>query len=152
MVQIPRNVTRRAYIAYASWLRSLETREDRGLAQHPANAMIDCPGECNGSGEVNVHWYAEDGYTCDRCPMCNGEGELQDGFIDPLVTLRSLRRFRFTPAARARYNDARRVALCPNSRLAQSEMNAWLTITRTSAIRLRETIREARQQVFGVAA
>lgn len=97
-------MTRAGYSAARRQARDkADTREDRGLPHHPANDWIDCP-ECGGGGSHtrNDSWNRDPQCEYDvECCRCCGEGEIEDGHIDPLLRIRRLR-------VRARWTWSRR--------------------------------------------
>lgn len=108
---LPRNITRSGYLGLRSHLRcQQDSREERDLPLHPVNGWASCP-DCDGTGE---HTHNDSGcndpqrdYSVD-CSRCNGEGELADGLIDPLVLVAKYRRGRFQIAMSARRAADRR--------------------------------------------
>ena len=82
----------------------------RDAQRAPANDWITCP-DCDGAGshthnDTNPHGYGPDP-QCDyevECATCGGDGELEDGHIDPL---RKMRRYRI----RSRYSWSRDAAM-----------------------------------------
>ena len=97
----------------------MESREERGLPDHPANGWIYCP-QCEGEGAINQEWVAEDHETSEECPTCLGDGEVLDGHVDLLVQLRKVRA-RYVRRQRAPYGWMRKRALS-GSPLAQLRM------------------------------
>ena len=113
-------MSRAAYHAARRAARDrMESREERGLPAHPANGWIYCP-QCEGSGEVNQEWVAEDHEVSDSCPTCLGDGEVLDGHVDVLVQLRKVRA-RYVRRQPAPYGWMRKRALS-GSPLAQLRM------------------------------
>lgn len=108
---LPRNTTRSGYLGLRSHLRcQQESREERGLPLHPFNGWATCP-DCEGTGE---HTHNDSGcndpqrdYSVD-CLRCNGEGELADGLIDPMLLVAKYRKARFGWALSERRAAARR--------------------------------------------
>lgn len=95
---LPRNTTRSGYLDLRSHLRCQdECREERGLPLHPADAFIACP-DCDGIGEHTRNDSAIGDPQCEygvACGRCNGEGEIADGQIDPLLLVAKYRKGRF---------------------------------------------------------
>lgn len=96
---LPRNTTRSGYLGMRSHLRCQDDcREERGLPLHPANDFIACP-DCDGTGEHVRNDSASGDPQCEyavACGRCNGEGEVADGLIDPLLLVAKYRKGRFS--------------------------------------------------------
>lgn len=132
---LPRSTTRTGYASVRDHKRSCElSREERGLPLHPVNGWATCP-DCDGSGEHTRNDSAVGDPQCEygvACGRCNGEGELADGLIDPLVLMAKFRAGRFTWAMSERQKADRRHyyrlyrlrAMRPCSGLLASEMLA----------------------------
>jgi len=101
---LPRNTTRSGYQDLRSHLRCQDDcREERGLPLHPANGFIACP-DCEGTGEHTRNDSAIGDPQCEYgvdCGRCNGEGEIADGLIDPLLLVAKYRKDRFSWAMTA---------------------------------------------------
>lgn len=119
---LPRSTTRVGYQSVRQHKRDCEpNREERGLAPHPANALIDCPA-CEGTGERTCNDSRINDPQCEygvTCSECSGSGNLVDGQVDVLQQLRTERR-----ARNWRYTAFRMRATRPCSGIKAMEMRA----------------------------
>lgn len=96
---LPRSTTRLGYATVRDHQRCcVLSREERGLPLHPANDFIACP-DCDGTGEHVRNDSAIGDPQCEygvACGRCNGEGEIADGLIDPLLLVAKYRKGRFS--------------------------------------------------------
>lgn len=150
---LPRSTTRIGYASVRGHKRSCElTRDERSLPQHPANGFIACP-DCAGMGEHALSDsrigdpQSEYAMVCDRC---NGEGEIADGLIDPLLLVAKYRKGRAGWAMNERreadrrhyYSLYRMRAMRPCSGLAAAGMLARAQICANAADRALQALQQ----------
>lgn len=91
--ELPRSITRQEYRALRQLKRVFEgPREDQGLPHHPdGTGLALCP-VCYGDGVLEErHWDPQRDRSW-PCPECDGTGYVMDGHYDILIGLREARR------------------------------------------------------------
>ncbi|MDR6094928.1 hypothetical protein [Stenotrophomonas sp. SORGH_AS_0321] len=128
---LPRSITKSGWQGLRADLRCAgESRTERDLPQHPANALISCPA-CDGYGSIgfNASWQRAPGGTSPTlCFDCKGNGVIQDGEVDVLVLMHGQRWAMRFPTLRARheprYRALRTTAMQPCYGLKVTELRA----------------------------
>lgn len=128
-------MTRAEYIDQRRAIRDASaTRAERGLSKHPDGSGLHVCPRCNGAGVIDSDHSNPELVESHTCSLCCGQGDIVDGYRDPLLRLRYARQPRIRRTDPQQYEHLRRICATPSWRLRLMEQCAHMDITLEGAL------------------